>query len=116
MTCSARCGGSTGRTTAAAPGPSPLIARWLTASGGGPNGAGDTTVGLMPSNGSGRLRRHAVTEVCRDDARVRADGLGRPVGDDLAEFEDDHPVADAEHQAHVVLDEQHRLARVGEPP
>ena len=46
--------------------------------------------------------------------RVAADLLRGALGDDLAELEHHHAVADAEDQAHVVLDEQHRLALVGE--
>src|SRR5580700_4549944 len=55
-----------------------------------------------------------LAQVGRDDLRVPADDLGRALGDDLAELEHHHPVADAEDQAHVVLDEEHRLALVGE--
>ena len=58
--------------------------------------------------------RPAAAEVCGDHALVLSDDLGRAVGDHAAELEHDHPVADAEHEPHVVVDQQRRLARVGE--
>ena len=47
---------------------------------------------------------------------VAADDVRRAARDDLAELEHDDLVADPEHEAHVVVDEQHRLAGVDEAP
>ena len=55
------------------------------------------------------------TEVGGDHVRVDAHLGGRAGGDHLAEFDDDDPVADAEHEAHVVVDQQGRRASVDDP-
>ncbi len=47
-------------------------------------------------------------EVGVDHGLVLADGLGRALGDDAALGHHHHPVADARHDVHVVLDEEHR--------
>src|SRR5690349_16896665 len=57
---------------------------------------------------------YAVAEVGGDDARVLAHDVRQAFGDHLAELEHDHAVADAQHQPHVVLDQQHRLALIGQ--
>ena len=44
--------------------------------------------------------------------RVRADLVGRALGDLLAVVEDGDPVADAHDHPHVVLDEQDRQAEL----
>ena len=46
-------------------------------------------------------------EVGVDDQWVGSDLVRRPLGDDLALGEDDHPVADVVDDVHVVLDEHH---------
>ena len=53
-----------------------------------------------------------AAEVGLDHARVAADDFGRPVRDHLAELEHDHVVGDPEHEPHVVIDQEHRRARV----
>src|SRR5581483_9906009 len=64
-------------------------------------------------DGGCQLGRRAA-EIGGDHLRVAADGLRRAAGDYLSELEHDHFVADPEHEAHVVVDEQHRLAGVDE--
>ena len=54
----------------------------------------------------------AVAEVRADHLRIAADGLRRPVRDDLAELEHDDVVGDGQDEAHVVIDEQRRRALV----
>ena len=54
-----------------------------------------------------------AAEVGGDRPRVVADLRRRAAGDDLAEVEHDDLVADAEHEAHVVVDEQHGHAPSG---
>ena len=51
-------------------------------------------------------------EVGGDDPRVPAHLVGLAARDHLAELEHDDLVGDAEHEAHVVVDEQHRRAGV----
>src|SRR3984885_15673778 len=72
--------------------------------------------GLLRSRSINEGQRHglhAVTQVGGDDRGVAADFLRGAPSDDLAELEDHHAVADAEDQAHVVLDEKQGLALVG---
>ena len=57
----------------------------------------------------------SVPEVRRDDGRVVAhDSAGGPLRDDPPEVEHVRLVADVEHERHVVVDEQHADASVGE--
>ncbi len=51
-------------------------------------------------------------EIGGDHVRIEAHLGGRAGGDHLAELDHDDPVADAEHEAHVVVDEQGRRATV----
>ena len=60
--------------------------------------------------GAPRCRGRRADHAC---GRARTD-VGRAARDHLAELEHDDLVADPEHEAHVVVDEQHRLAAVGE--
>ena len=62
-------------------------------------------------------------EVCLGDRGVVPDRGGRTGGDERAEVEDVDLVAQAEHEAHVVVDEEngdpavaHRAQAVGQPP
>src|SRR5262249_20321278 len=55
-------------------------------------------------------------QVCVDDPRVLANLVRQALGDLLAELQHDDAVADAHDQAHVVLDEQDRDARVADAP
>ena len=74
------------------------------------------------SGGAGRQRRGArahlhlaAAEVGLLDLGVAADGLGRAGGDGPAGIEHHHVVGDAHHQRHVVLDQDHGEAGVGQP-
>src|SRR5687767_1430509 len=54
-----------------------------------------------------RPRTSSVAKVDLAYARIGADLLGGPGGDDLAEVHDDHAACEAEHHFHIVLGEQH---------
>ena len=49
-----------------------------------------------------------LAEVCGDDLRVVADRGRLALGQQLAEVQHVHVIADAHDQAHVVVDEEHR--------
>src|SRR5205807_5160905 len=56
-----------------------------------------------------------ATEVGFNDPLIRLDGARRPFRDLLAVVENEHGLAEAHDHLHVVLDEQHGLARVAQP-
>src|SRR6267378_3889426 len=56
-----------------------------------------------------------ATEVGFNDPLVRLDGARRPFRDLLTVVENEHGLAEAHDHLHVVLDEQHGLARVAQP-
>ena len=56
----------------------------------------------------------AGTEIGGDDAGIASHLPRRVVGDDVPELQHDHPVADAQHEPHVVLDQQHGLPLIGQ--
>src|SRR6267143_2092864 len=56
-----------------------------------------------------------ATEIGFNDPLVRLDGARRPFRDLLTVVEDEHGLAEAHDHLHVVLDEQHDLARVAQP-
>src|SRR2546430_4822970 len=56
-----------------------------------------------------------TAEIGFDDPRIGLDGARRSFGDLLAVIEDEHLLAESHDHLHVVLDEQHRLARVAQP-
>ena len=56
-----------------------------------------------------------AAQVGLDHARIAAHFGGRTGRDQLAELEHEDLVADAQHEAHVVVDQEHRRAAVGEP-
>src|SRR6266581_5616918 len=53
-----------------------------------------------------------LAQIGLDDPWLVGDFVGRPLGDLLAEVEDDDPVANRPNGAHVVLDVEHRYACV----
>src|SRR5438477_405734 len=56
-----------------------------------------------------------ATEVGFNDPLVRLDDARQPFRDLLAVVENEHGLAEAHDHLHVVLDEQHGLARVAQP-
>jgi len=55
-----------------------------------------------------------TTEIGGDHLLFAPHDIGRAARDRLAELQHDHLVADSEHEAHVVIDKEHRLTGVNE--
>ena len=79
--------------------------------------------GLHGTIGCCRQLRIGLAQICSDHLSIAAN-LGRPaLGEDLAEVEHVHVVANTHDQAHVVIDEEHRhvepladrVEKVGKP-
>ena len=62
--------------------------------------------------GVSTTRRH--TQIGTDDVLSGPDGIRGPTGDDLAEIQDDDPIAHGQNEFHVVVDEEHRHAVVAD--
>ena len=72
------------------------------------------TLTAAESSAPGASSDAALPRYAATTCAIAADDLRRAARDHLAELEHDHLVADPEHEAHVVVDEQHRLAAVHE--